>query len=77
MTKYTIIVGEIIFSPTHALINSIDEVYQASSDEELEALEDTFDRDATQDKGKDYLTIETYTGRIEVANETLKALIWG
>jgi hypothetical protein len=77
MTKFTIIVGKIEFFPTHALINSIDEVYQASNLEELEALEDTFDRDATQDEGKDYLTIETYTGRIEVTNETLKALIWG
>lgn len=72
MTKYTIIVGEIIFSPTHALINSIDEVYQAETLQELEALEDSFD-----DSGLDYLTLEVYTGRIEVANETLKALIWG
>lgn len=72
MTKYTIIVGEIIFSPTHALINSIDEVYQAETLQELEALEDSFD-----DSGLDYLTLEVYEGRIEVANETLKALIWG
>lgn len=77
MTKFTIIVGRIEFFPTHCLISSIDEVFQASSWEELEALEDTFDKDATQDKGKDYLTIETYTGNIEVTNETLKALIWG
>ena len=77
MTKFTIIVGEIEFFPTHALISSIDEVYQASSLEELEALEDTFDKEASRDKGKDYLTIEVYTGRIEVTNETLKELIWG
>ena len=77
MTKFTIIVGKIEFFPSYALISSIDEVYQASSIEELEALEDAFDRDATQDEGKDYLTIETYTGRIEVEKETLKALIWG
>lgn len=77
MTKFTIIVGEIHFFPTHALISSIDEVYQASSLEELEALEDTFDKEASRDKGKDYLTIEVYTGRIEVTNQTLKELIWG
>lgn len=72
MTKFTIIVGRIEFFPTHCLISSIDEVFQASSWEELEALEDSFD-----DSGLDYLTLEVYSGRIEVTNETLKALIWG
>ena len=72
MTKFTIIVGKIEFFPTYCLISSIDEVYQASNLEELEALEETFD-----EEGCDYLTIETYTGRIEVEKETLKALIWG
>jgi len=72
MTKFTIIVGEIEFFPTHALIHSINEVYKASSWEELEALEQTF-----EDEGLDYMTIESYIGKIEVTNETLKALIWG
>jgi uncharacterized membrane protein (GlpM family) len=72
MTKFTIIVGTIEFFPTYALIHSINEVYKASSWEELEALEQTF-----EDEGLDYMTIETYIGNIEVTNETLKALIWG
>lgn len=76
MTKYTIIVGEIKFFPTHCLISSIDEVYRADSLEELEVLEDTFDKEAPKDRGKDYLTIEVYSGRIEVTCETLKGLIW-
>jgi hypothetical protein len=72
MTKFTIIVGTIEFFPAYALISSIDEVYQAETLQELEALEDSFD-----DSGLDYLTLEVYSGRIEVTNETLKALIWG
>lgn len=76
-SKFTIIVGTIHFFPTYALISSIDEVYQAETLQELEALEDTFDKEASRDKGKDYLTLEVYSGRIEVTNETLKALIWG
>lgn len=66
----TIIVGNIEFFNRSVLIHSVDEVYKSGSEEELEILIDTFDKE-----GKDWLVIETCLERIEVTNKCLLKLL--
>lgn len=70
--KKTIIVGTIEFLNRKVIVHSIDEVYQADSKEELEALQDTFEQE-----GKDYLVVEWWNGEIEITPSGLLGLIWG
>ena len=73
--KKTIIVGTIEFLNRRVIIHSIDELYKANSQEEQEALEETFDNE-----GVDYLVVEEYTGEIVVTNRVLVDLLednWG
>jgi hypothetical protein len=69
----TIIVGTIEFLNRKAIIHEIDEVYHAGSEEEQNALEDTFNQ--TLGSNQDYLTIEKYQGNIEVKKELLTKLV--
>jgi len=70
--KKTIIVGTIEFLNRKVIVHSIDEVYQADSNEELEVLRDTFDNE-----GRDYLIVEWWGGEIEITPSGLLGLIWG
>lgn len=69
--KKTIIVGTIEFLDRKVIVHSIDEVYQADTEEELEALQDTFEQE-----GKDYLVVEWWNGEIEITPSGLLGLIW-
>jgi hypothetical protein len=70
--KKTIIVGTIEFLNRKVIVHSVDEVYQADTKEELEALQDTFEQE-----GKDYLVVEWWNGEIEITPSGLLGLIWG
>ena len=70
--KSTLIVGNIEFLNRRVIIHSLDEVYQADTKEELEALIDTFDNE-----GKDWLVLETCRATIEISPSGLLGFIWG
>lgn len=74
--KKTIIIGTIEFLNRKTVIHSIDEVYQADTQEELVALTDTFDQE-----GKDWFVLhEDYLGVLGAIEFTPKGLldfIWG
>lgn len=69
-TNNTIVVGTIEFLNRKVIIHDIVEVYHAGSEEEQDALEDTFNQG-----GVDYLTIEKYQGNIEVTKQLLIKLL--
>ena len=69
-TNNTIVVGTIDFLNRKVIIHDIVEVYHAGSEEEQDALEDTFNQG-----GVDYLTIEKYQGNIEVTKQLLIKLL--
>ena len=71
-TKKTIIIGNFEYLNRKAIIHSIDEVYQAHTQEELEAILDTFDREGT-----DWLVLETTMYTLEITPNALLGLIWG
>lgn len=70
--KKTIILGNFKYLNRKAVIHSIDEVYQASTQEELEALLDTFDNE-----NKDWLVLETTIFTLEITPNALADFIWG
>jgi hypothetical protein len=70
--KKTIIVGSIEFLEGKVLIHSLDEVYQADTEEELDALKGTFDNE-----GSDWLVIETCRSTIEITPIGLLGVVWG
>ena len=70
--KKTIIIGNFEYLNRKAIIHSIDEVYQANTQEELEALLDTFDNE-----GKDWLVLETTIFTLEITPKGLLNFIWG
>jgi hypothetical protein len=70
--KNTIIIGNFEYLNIKAVIHSIDEVYQAHTQEELVALLDTFDNE-----GKDWLVLEKTIFTLEITPKALSGLIWG
>lgn len=71
-TKKTIIIGDFKYKNRVVEIHSIDEVYQAHTQEELEAILDTFDQEGT-----DWLVLETTMYTLEITPNALLGLIWG
>ena len=71
MINRTIIGGTIEFLDKGvALIHSVDEVYNAGSTQEQDALEDML-----YNSGLDYIVVEEYLGTINVTNEGLLSLL--
>jgi hypothetical protein len=70
--KKTIIIGNFEYLNRKAVIHSIEEVYQANTQEELEALLDTFDNE-----GKDWLVLERTIFTLEITTKGLLDFIWG
>ena len=70
--KKTIIIGNFEYLDRKVVIHSIDEVYQATTQEELEAILDTFDQEGT-----DWLVLETTIYTLEITPKGLLELIWG
>lgn len=70
--KNTIIIGNFEYLNRKAIIHSIDEVYQANTQEELEALLDTFDNE-----NKDWLVLEKTIFTLEITAKGLLDFIWG
>jgi hypothetical protein len=70
--KKTIIIGNFEYLNRKVIIHSIDEVYQATTQEELEAILDTFDQEGT-----DWLVLETTIYTLEITAKGLLKLIWG
>ena len=71
MMNRTIIGGVIEFLDKGvAVIHSVDEVYNAGSTQEQDALEDML-----YNSGLDYIVVEEYLGTINVTNEGLLSIL--